>query len=1156
MFDSFPMGIEIFRLTEEGELQLADGNPAAEVILRTDIRSQFGRNIEEVFPDASGFPDACRKIAVDGGVVHEDVSLTFLDYSGVFALTGFQASPGQVAVTFQDISSERKAENDLIESEDVFRTTFINAPIGIVTADENTKFTSANDAFCKISGYTESELKEVTFREISHPDDVMESIKNVEDLISGKTSVYIQEKRYLKKDGSYFDAQAVVSLVRNPDGTPRMFIAQIEDISQRKESEELLRATVLNAPIGIATTGPDMHFVTANTVFCNTLGYSQDELHDLTFKEISHPDDIIDSIAKVNELRVGKISSFRLEKRYFRKDGTIITGRVTVSALRDQENNVRLFVVELEDITDQKQSELAVLESERKYRSIFEDSIEGIFQAATNGRFIMCNPALARMLGYETPEELIEDIDDLSTQVFANPEIRMAFNERFETQDYLQGVEFQVFKRDGQKIWISVNARVVRDDRGEPQYSEGSVIDITERKKSQERLELLKQSIDTSTDGAYWLTPDGHFAYVNDAACNLLGYSYEEMMEKMAWDVNVLIRDIPGRWERMWEQLRERGSYHVESINLTKDGKEIPVEIVSTYLQLGDQEYSCGFSRDISARKKAEKVLLDSENLYKTTIDSINDAIHVTDKDFRILVANHELMNWIDRYRLSPDIIGKTVRDEFPFLPESVDDEYRRVFETGKPVVTEEPIDLEGHHIITETRKLPVFDGEEVTRIVTSIVDITVKKQAELALERQSKIENLFARISTQFIDITPELVDQGIQEALDRLCEALEVDRISVNFFDENMSTFDRSIQGSRPGVQASIDAYRGVHVIDFPGRMSALQQGEFVKINDRAELKEDPTFFQFLEQAGTLSVLIAPLLARNKLYGIISFTMTTAYREWTVEDERLLKMLGEILVNAMVYKEQAEKQKLAETLVAQELEKLKDLDRLRTEFIFRASHELKTPLSGVIGAVGLLKESTSRFTPVERELLDIINRGGDRLRILIQRLVDSLRMEEESSNLAKETVDLVPIISGLVERLSFLSNLRKQELVLNLPNTIMGNVDPAKIETVMENLITNAINNTPVGGQIEVTARMEPDHVELVVRDTGVGFTKEEKANVFKKFGKIERYGQEMDVITEGSGLGLYISMRIIESHGGTITLESEGRDKGSKFTVFLPI
>jgi PAS domain S-box-containing protein len=1029
IIDASPMGIMIFQLNEEG-LQLADGNYTAESILRMDIKTQLGRKLENIFPDAPGFTGACRKVAVDGGVVHEDVTLSFLDYSSVFALTGFQTSPGQVFVTFLDITSQKQAEIALIESEDLFRTTFINATIGIAIADENTRFTSANDAFCKILGYIEKELKELTIRDITHPDDVLESA----------------EKR--------------------------------------------------------------------------------------------------------NDLRAGRISKFSLEKRFIRKDGNVIFGRITVSAIRDQENKVRRFIVELEDITDR-------LESERKYRTIFEDSIEGIYQTTPEGKIITCNTAFAKMLGYDSPEEMVAEINDVSHQVYVNPEDRTWLIEQFTVQDNVENFEFQAYRRDGQRIWISANARVVRDNRGEPRYYEGNFIDITERKKSREQFELLKRSIDASKDPAYWLFPDGRFAYVNDAACTLAGYTREEMMEKTVWDVNMLMRDIPGRWESMWEQLREHGSYQAESINLTKDGKEIPVEIVSTYVRFGDQEYQCGFARDISERKKAEKVLRDSENLYKTTIDSIDHAIDVADKDLKILVVNREFMNVVDRFGFSQDVIGKTMREEFPFLPERVDDEYRQVFETGQPVITEEAFDLGGGHYVRETRKLPVFDGDEVTRVVTSVKDITEKKQAELALERQSKIENLLARISTKFINISPELVDQEIQSSLEQLCEALEIDRITVNSFNESLATFDRTLRGSRSGDRSSIDVYDGINLAQYSQKFADLQQGSFEKINDRNEQKEnDPAFFHLMEQAGSLSALIAPLYARNKPYGIITFSMTGEYRDWTEEDERLLKMLGEILVNAIVYKEQAKKQRLAETLVAQELEKLKDLDRLRTEFIFRASHELKTPLSGVIGAVGLLKESASRFTPVEHELLDIINRGGDRLRILILRLVDSLRMEEESSNLVKKTVDLVPIISGVVDRLSFLSNLRNQELSLNLPHEIMENVDPAKIETVMENLITNAINNTPVGGQIEVSTRVEPDHVELVVRDTGVGFTEEEKANVFKKFGKIERYGQEMDVITEGSGLGLYISKRIIESHGGTITLESKGRDKGSTFVVNLPL
>jgi signal transduction histidine kinase len=115
---------------------------------------------------------------------------------------------------------------------------------------------------------------------------------------------------------------------------------------------------------------------------------------------------------------------------------------------------------------------------------------------------------------------------------------------------------------------------------------------------------------------------------------------------------------------------------------------------------------------------------------------------------------------------------------------------------------------------------------------------------------------------------------------------------------------------------------------------------------------------------------------------------------------------------------------------------------------------------------------------------------------------------------------------------------------------------VDKERFEQVLLNLISNAIKNTPAHGNITITLQKHETSVDIIIKDTGVGFTENEKAKIFKKFGKIERYGKGLDVDIQGSGLGLYISKKIIELHKGKIWIESEGKNKGSKVIVNLPI
>src|SRR5436853_3019545 len=141
----------------------------------------------------------------------------------------------------------------------------------------------------------------------------------------------------------------------------------------------------------------------------------------------------------------------------------------------------------LQDITDRKQASEALKEAERHYREIFENAGEGIFQSTPDDRYIAANPALARMHGFDSPEELMRERTDISRNAYADPARREQFKLLLETHGFVREFEFQLSRKDGSKISVSVNARVVRDRDGVVQYYEGTGQDITERKKAEAR---------------------------------------------------------------------------------------------------------------------------------------------------------------------------------------------------------------------------------------------------------------------------------------------------------------------------------------------------------------------------------------------------------------------------------------------------------------------------------------------------------------------------------------------------------------------------------------------------------------------------------------------------------------------------------------------
>ncbi|MFX1313075.1 MAG: sensor histidine kinase, partial [Promethearchaeota archaeon] len=238
-------------------------------------------------------------------------------------------------------------------------------------------------------------------------------------------------------------------------------------------------------------------------------------------------------------------------------------------------------------------------------------------------------------------------------------------------------------------------------------------------------------------------------------------------------------------------------------------------------------------------------------------------------------------------------------------------------------------------------------------------------------------------------------------------------------------------------------------------------------------------------------------------------------------------------------------------------EVKKLQNLDQKKTEFVNRASHELKTPISSIYGACQLLFELyRDELNEEASELLNIALRSGARLKHLIYNLFDVSKIDDYSFKLTKHRIELIKIFKDCIEDLSYLINTNWLKFSLDCPKEIYIVADEFKIEEVISNIFMNSVKNTPPGGKISCKVKKKEKYIEVVIKDTGIGITTEEMKKLFTKFGKIERRGLNVEIDNEGSGLGLYLTKKIINLHGGRIMAESEGRNRGTKIIFTLPL
>jgi two-component system cell cycle sensor histidine kinase/response regulator CckA len=297
------------------------------------------------------------------------------------------------------------------------------------------------------------------------------------------------------KNGS----RIIVSLTLSPvyDATERTIgvSAVVRDITTTKVAHAALRkasdTTIQSSPIPVIAADRKNLVTTWNRAATATFGWSEHEV-------IGKPLPIIppEEIKRAHELHRRLLAGETLtgiEVQRRKRDGTLLTVSLSAAPVWDEHHQVKGIIGFLTDITEWKRSEEALRRTEEKYRSIFENAVEGIYQATLSGKYLSANPALARMFGYDWPEDLITARDDIGRQEYADPRLRLEFIRLIEQQGIVKDFVYEARKRDGKPVWLSASARAVRASDGHPLYFEGTVKDITERRELEIQLRQMQK---------------------------------------------------------------------------------------------------------------------------------------------------------------------------------------------------------------------------------------------------------------------------------------------------------------------------------------------------------------------------------------------------------------------------------------------------------------------------------------------------------------------------------------------------------------------------------------------------------------------------------------------------------------------------------------
>ena len=244
------------------------------------------------------------------------------------------------------------------------------------------------------------------------------------------------------------------------------------------------------------------------------------------------------------------------------------------------------------------------LASERRFRALFENSLVAVY-IIQDGRITEVNPAAARMFGYE-PDEAV-GLDPLvliqpDDREFVAQKIRQRLSGEKESDRY----EFRALRKNGETIYVEAISLKLVDLSGQPAIL-GNAVDITSRKRAEEQLRLTQFSLDHASDPVFWLDREGRIAYANEAACESLGRSREELQSLSIPDIDP--SKSASSWKPIWERIKAEGWSTFETRHQRQDGGVFPVEVTSNYVEFGNKEYLFAFARDITERKKAEEAI-------------------------------------------------------------------------------------------------------------------------------------------------------------------------------------------------------------------------------------------------------------------------------------------------------------------------------------------------------------------------------------------------------------------------------------------------------------------------------------------------------------------------------------------------------------------
>lgn len=535
-----------------------------------------------------------------------------------------------------------RAEGGQPVNKRIFNNYFELGLIGMAITTPEMNFSEVNNYLCEMLGYSKDELLKKKWSDLTYHEDLDLNKKSLKRVLAGLVDNYSLEKRLIHKDGSIIQVSISSKASRNQDGSISEFYSLVQDITERTKAEEEIRESELKYRT-VVENATEMIWQLdreGNFVFFNKCAeqISSMKINDWKGKQFSpaiHPDDLekvknvfLDTLSgNTNEYEVRILVAKGIAELMVQTLPIYTSGEITGTLSFGR------------NITEEKKAERALKESEKRYRTLLNNLPIGAFRStigSKGGMFLSVNPALARMLGYDDPENVIKT---RVSDCYQSIEERNKFITNISHDGSVSGYEVQLKRKDGSNFWGSLSAKAVKNGNSEIQYIDGVLEDITESKSIQEALreseERYRRLLDHNP-AAIVVHIGGKIVYVNKASLDLVAASSpEDALGKQIFDfVHPDYREIV--LERI-KQCQADGKFAkpIEEKFLRLDGKSVDVEVTAIPITYQGKPASQVVFWDITSRKQVEDSIQSNLNeLHKTlkgTVDALSSAVETRD---------------------------------------------------------------------------------------------------------------------------------------------------------------------------------------------------------------------------------------------------------------------------------------------------------------------------------------------------------------------------------------------------------------------------------------------------------------------------------------------------------------------------------------------